>query len=111
MFFVGCIAVLGIYKYSAFVLQNLNAVGKYFGRNALQIPEYLVPVGLSFYIFQACTYLGDVHHGKLTAEHNVIRYASFVSFFPSILSGPIQKARNLLPQIQEPVIIPALQSQ
>ncbi|MGN8697530.1 MBOAT family O-acyltransferase [Bacillota bacterium HCP3S3_F1_1] len=102
LFFVGCIAVLGIYKYSAFVLQNLNAVGKYFGRNALQIPEYLVPVGLSFYIFQACTYLGDVHHGKLTAEHNVIRYASFVSFFPSILSGPIQKARNLLPQIQEP---------
>lgn len=102
LFFVGCIAVLIIYKYSAFVLQNLNVIGEYFGRNVLQIPEYLVPVGLSFYIFQACTYLGDVHHGKLTAEHNVIRYAAFVSFFPSILSGPIQKARNLLPQIREP---------
>lgn len=102
LFFTGCIAVLGIYKYSTFALQNLNVVGEYFGRNALRVPEYLVPVGLSFYIFQACTYLGDVHHGKLAAEHNVIRYAAFVSFFPSILSGPIQKARNLLPQLRRP---------
>lgn len=101
LFFTGCVAVLGLYKYSAFVLQSLNIIGEYFGRNAMQIPEYLVPVGLSFYIFQACTYLGDVHHGRLEAEHNVICYAAFVSFFPSILSGPIQKARDLLPQLRE----------
>lgn len=107
LFFAGCIAVLVIYKYSAFVLQNLNVIGEYFGRNALQIPEYLVPVGLSFYIFQACTYLGDVHHGKLAVEHNLVRYAAFVSFFPSILSGPIQKARNLLPQLRNPEVFSA----
>lgn len=102
VFFSGCIVVLGLYKYSSFILQNLNIIGTRLGKNALQVPEYLVPVGLSFYVFQACTYLGDVHHGKIPAEHNVIRYAAFVSFFPSLLSGPIQKARNLLPQLQHP---------
>lgn len=61
-----------------------------------------LPVGLSFYIFQAVTYLHDVDHGKLSAEHNFVRLFAFVSFFPSVLSGPIQKARYLLPQLREP---------
>lgn len=101
-FFSGCIVMLGMYKYTSFVLQNLNAIGAHLGRNMLRVPEYLVPVGLSFYIFQACTYLGDVHHEKVPVEHNLVRYAAFVSFFPAVLSGPIQKARNLLPQLQQP---------
>ena len=101
-FFTGCILILGIYKYTVFVLENLNVLAGVLGRDAFAIPEIVVPVGLSFYIFQVCTYLGDVHRGKIFAERNLIRYAAFVSFFPSILSGPIQKARKLLPQLREP---------
>lgn len=98
-FFTGCILLLGCYKYTSFLLANVNRIGYIFGKSAIDIPEILVPVGLSFYIFQVCSYLGDVHHEKMRAEHNFIRYASFASFFPTILSGPIQKARDLLPQL------------
>ncbi|MEE8814857.1 MAG: MBOAT family O-acyltransferase [Lachnospiraceae bacterium] len=60
-----------------------------------------IPVGLSFYSFQAAGYLHDVYHGKLSAERNPVRLFSFTAFFPTILSGPIAKARYLLPQLRE----------
>ena len=60
-----------------------------------------IPVGLSFYSFQAAGYLHDVYHGKLSAEHNPVRLFSFTAFFPTILSGPIAKARYLLPQLRK----------
>ena len=101
-FFAGCILLLGSYKYTSFLLVNLNRIGRFLGKNAIDIPEVLIPVGLSFYIFQVCSYLGDVHHEKIVAERNFIRYASFAAFFPTILSGPIQKARDLLPQLKCP---------
>ena len=65
-------------------------------------PGHWLPVGLSFIIFQACTYLGDVHRGNVAVERNPLRLLAFVAFFPTVLSGPIQKARQLLPQIAAP---------
>lgn len=101
VFFAGNIAMLGWYKYTAFVLSNLQRFAVF--RQGFLANESLMnivaPIGISFMIFQTCTYLGDVHHGKMRAERNPLRYAAFVSFFPSVLSGPIQRARDLLPQI------------
>lgn len=59
-----------------------------------------IPLGISFYTLQAIGYVIDVFHGKTTAEKNVLRYAVYVAFFPTVISGPIQRSFNLLPQIQ-----------
>ena len=64
------------------------------------IPEILLPVGISFYTFQALSYTIDVYRGKAEAEHNIVRYALFVSFFPQLVAGPIERSENLLSQIQ-----------
>ena len=61
-----------------------------------------VPVGLSFFTFQATGYLFDVYRGQQVAEKNFLDYTLFISFFPQIASGPISKARDLLPQIKQP---------
>lgn len=66
------------------------------------LSRLVLPVGISFFTFQALTYTIDVYKGKLEARNSVIDVALFVSFFPTVLSGPIEKARNLLPQIEKP---------
>ena len=67
------------------------------------LSRLVLPVGISFFTFQALTYTIDVYRGKIESRNNVIDVALFVSFFPTVLSGPIEKARNLLPQIEKPV--------
>lgn len=61
----------------------------------------IVPVGISFFVFQTAGYLMDVYRGDIAAERNFIDFALFSSFFPGILSGPIQRSRNMLPQYKE----------
>lgn len=79
---------------SAFVNLGILFLCKY-------IPFHLlVPVGISFYTFQALSYTIDVYREKLDAEKNFFRYALYVSFFPTILSGPIQRAADFLPQLK-----------
>lgn len=104
IFFLMNLSVLIIYKYTNFFVENVNNIFEIFGRKDLfgNIPDFVLPIGLSFYIFQSTTYLGDVYRGKIRPEKNFIRYSAFVAFFPVILSGPIQKARELLPQIETP---------
>lgn len=75
----------------------LGAIGFRFHLPGL---NWAIPVGISFFTFQALGYLGDVMMGKIKAEKNFMQYALFVSFFPSIVSGPINKASLLLPQIK-----------
>ena len=96
------ILVLVVFKYTNFFINNVNHVLARLGTTQMEQANIILPIGLSFIIFQACTYLGDVHKGNIQAEKNFIRYAAFVAFFPTVLSGPIQKARDLLPQIQKP---------
>jgi len=69
--------------------------------SSLSVPEpgYLFPVGLSFYTFIATGYIVDVYRGNIAAEKNVIHFATFISFFPYLLAGPIERARNILPQL------------
>jgi D-alanyl-lipoteichoic acid acyltransferase DltB (MBOAT superfamily) len=68
----------------------------------LEQMNLLLPVGLSFIVFQSVTYLSDIYRGNVQVEKNIIRYGTFVAFFPTVLSGPIQKSRYLLPQIKNP---------
>ena len=89
--------VLLVFKYTDFALGSIQSL---IGLN-FSLPEILLPVGLSFYVFQSCSYLFDLYNGKLEAERNPINYGLFVCFFPTVVSGPIQKGRELLPQIRE----------
>lgn len=59
----------------------------------------MLPVGISFYTFQTLSYVIDVYRGEVEAEHNFFKYAAFISFFPQLVAGPIERTKNLLPQI------------
>lgn len=63
--------------------------------------DVLLPVGISFYMFQAIGYMVDVYHRDIDAEKNFLVYALFISFFPQLAAGPIERAKNLLPQFHK----------
>lgn len=90
-----------IFKYYNFLNDSLTAglaaIGLQFALPGL---NWAVPVGISFFTFQAVGYMLDVYHRRIKAEKNLIDYLLFVSFFPQIASGPISKASELLPQIK-----------
>lgn len=62
--------------------------------------DLLLPVGISFYTFQTLSYVIDVYKGVVKAEHHFGYYAAFISFFPQLVAGPIERTNNLLPQIK-----------
>jgi D-alanyl-lipoteichoic acid acyltransferase DltB (MBOAT superfamily) len=94
------LALLGFFKYGQFVVDNLNALGL-----NLPPPDFLLPVGISFYVFQSMSYTIDFYRNATSPEPNFIRFATFVSLFPQLVAGPIERARNLLPQLRrEPQI-------
>ncbi len=92
-----------IFKYYNFfndsISQGLDAVGLKFALTGL---NWAIPVGISFFTFQAVGYLLDVYHKRIESEMNIVDYILFVSFFPQVTSGPISKADELLPQIKNP---------
>lgn len=92
---------LFIFKYYNFILSIFNdlfaLVGISIGLPGL---NWAIPIGLSFFTFQAVGYLWDVYYKKIEAERNILDYMLFVAFFPQIMSGPISKASSLLPQIK-----------
>ena len=92
--------LLFFFKYFDFFLHNLSRALSVFGISAIDNPfDFLLPVGISFYTFQAVGYCIDVYRGEIKAERNFIRYALFVSFFPQLVAGPIERSKNLLSQI------------
>ena len=90
---------LGFFKYYNFFLDNFVAAFTFLGKpinpGTLNI---ILPVGISFYTFQTLSYTIDIYRKKLVPEHNFIAFATFVSFFPQLVAGPIERATNLLPQ-------------
>ncbi len=106
MFFWANLAILFVLKYSNFVLYEMDYFASKVGITALagKTIDLLAPIGVSFYIFQSTNYLNDVYRFDMKAEKNLIRYAAYVSFFPVILSGPIQKSRELLPQFRAKIV-------
>ena len=95
------LSILAIFKYANFAIENLsNALGA-LGFSTIEYRlDLLLPVGISFYTFQALSYTLDVYYGNIKAEKNLLRYALYVSFFPQLVAGPIERSENLLPQIQ-----------
>ncbi len=90
---------LGFFKYYNFFLENFVDAFSFFGysikSNSLNI---ILPVGISFYTFQTLSYTIDVYKKKIEPAKDIISFAAFVSFFPQLVAGPIERAKNLLPQ-------------
>lgn len=104
LFLILDISILLVFKYLNFAIANLNIFFSKFIPSKEQISQVSIalPIGLSFIVFQSVTYLTDIYRNNVEVEKNMIRYGAFVAFFPTVLSGPIQKARELLPQIKAP---------
>jgi D-alanyl-lipoteichoic acid acyltransferase DltB (MBOAT superfamily) len=93
------IALLGAFKYAGFAFENINVLLTNFGAEPIRTTMRLVlPAGLSFYTFQSIGYIVDVYRGKVRAERNLVDYALYVSFFPQLIAGPIERAGHMLPQ-------------
>lgn len=90
---------LVFYKYALFLCKSFAALLSVEIDFEL-LDGLLLPVGISFFTFQALSFTIDAYRGKITAKASLIDFALFVAFFPTLLSGPIEKARNLLPQIK-----------
>ena len=96
------LGILFVFKYLDFALATLQRLLAAVGAQiALPALDLLLPVGISFYTFQALSYTVDVYRGDVKAEHNLLRYALFVSFFPQLVAGPIERSKELLGQLQE----------
>lgn len=101
------LALLLFFKYARFAIENLNFL---LGSRGLHLPDpstlmpygstYILPVGISFFTFQSMSYTIDFYLGKATRERNILRFATFVCFFPQLMAGPIERARQMLPQFQ-----------
>ncbi len=122
---VNNLGLLGFFKYARFVVDNVNSVAEWLklpyalgdpnvcflsdGLNAVlaslnlpyHVPDfrYLLPVGISFFVFQSMSYTIDYYRGQVQLERSFIRYATFVSLFPQLVAGPIERANHLLPQL------------
>ncbi len=90
---------LGFFKYYNFFLDNFANAFSFFGQEiSLSSLSIVLPVGISFYTFQTLSYTIDVYRQKLEPTKDFISFAAFVSFFPQLVAGPIERATNLLPQ-------------
>lgn len=96
------IAILFFFKYFNFLIETINSVIRSTGYE-LVTPGFdlLLPVGISFYTFQALSYTMDVYRNDVEHEKNFLKYALFVSFFPQLVAGPIERSSNLIHQISE----------
>ena len=93
---------LGFFKYYNFFLDNFNEAFSFFGYQfGVDSLNIVLPVGISFYTFQTLSYTIDVYRKKLKPTHDFISFAAFVSFFPQLVAGPIERATNLLPQFHQ----------
>ena len=97
-----CLASLGFFKYADWLVQMLN--GAFQGAIALPEPHLLLPIGISFYTFQALSYIVDVYRGDVPAQRNVMRVLLYISFFPQLIAGPIIRYHDVDEQLQHRTI-------
>jgi alginate O-acetyltransferase complex protein AlgI len=100
------LAILGFFKYYNFFVDSFADLSRAFGfQPNLPTLQIILPVGISFYTFQSMSYALDVYRWELPATRNLIHFLAFVSFFPQLVAGPIERARHLLPQFAETRVI------
>jgi alginate O-acetyltransferase complex protein AlgI len=96
------LGMLGVFKYFNFFAGELQSLAGQFGWELSPITlAVILPVGISFYTFQTLSYTIDIYRGKLEPTKHLIEFAAFVSFFPQLVAGPIERASHLLPQFFE----------
>lgn len=96
------LGILGYFKYSGFLLEVADDLGRLIGVESTQpVFRTLLPIGISFYTFQSLSYTIDVWRGRLTPERNLLRFALFICFFPQLVAGPIVRAAEFLPQLRQ----------
>ncbi|MEE2941113.1 MAG: MBOAT family O-acyltransferase [Planctomycetota bacterium] len=106
------LGVLGFFKYFGFFVDSTAALLETMGLPAnVKTLEILLPVGISFYTFQTLSYTIDVYRRAMPATRDLLGFALFVSFFPQLVAGPIERASRLLPQIEAPRSVTATKVQ
>lgn len=91
--------ILGFFKYCNFFIDSFAALASSIGlETSWPVLHIMLPVGISFYTFQALSYTIDVTKGTIQAERSLLSYATYLSFFPQLVAGPIERASHLLPQ-------------
>ncbi|MGJ3234252.1 MBOAT family O-acyltransferase [Marivirga sp.] len=97
------LGLLGFFKYYNFFVESLiesfNTIG--YSGGSIHTLNIILPVGISFYTFQTISYSIDIYRGHLKPDKNLINFLAFVSFFPQLVAGPIERASNLLPQFRK----------
>jgi D-alanyl-lipoteichoic acid acyltransferase DltB (MBOAT superfamily) len=102
------IGVLCVFKYANFFVDSVNGGLSIFGQTfSLKHLNILAPIGISFFIFQSVAYVVDVYRKDTEPARNYFEYLSFISFFPTIIAGPILRAKQLLPQLRESKVLTA----
>lgn len=96
---VGNLLVLGHFKYTGFILENLNPLVMRFGWSELPVPVPNMPLGISFFTFQAMSYVVDVYRGKTQVQRNLIDLTLYISLFPQLIAGPIVRYHEIARQI------------
>ncbi|MEM7233968.1 MAG: MBOAT family protein, partial [Planctomycetota bacterium] len=98
---VANLGALAFFKYSNFFIDSVSAALSQWGFDPLSFRLHVIlPVGISFYTFQTMSYSIDIYRGELKATRNFIDFAVFVSFFPQLVAGPVERAKRFLPQVQ-----------
>ena len=94
--------ILGLFKYYDFFAESCSELLSLVGWQADWVTlNVVLPVGISFYTFQALSYSIDVYHGRVRACHDVVQFMAYISFFPQLVAGPIERANHLLPQFRQ----------
>jgi len=95
------LSLLGLFKYFNFFVENLvsllNLMGLSLNYTTLDI---ILPLGISFYTFQALSYTIDIYRKKIAPTRNIVDFSLFIAYFPQLIAGPIERARNLIPQLE-----------
>jgi D-alanyl-lipoteichoic acid acyltransferase DltB (MBOAT superfamily) len=106
------LGLLSTFKYFDFFINNFNFFFEIIGLPTFSLNlNIFLPIGISFYTFQTLSYTIDIYRGKLNPRRSFLDFALFVAFFPQLVAGPIERARNLIPQIESKrmVYIPKIQ--
>lgn len=98
----GNLSMLFFFKYYGFFTESAQRLSEALGRPIyFPILELILPVGISFYTLQTMSYTIDVYRGKIRSEHNFLKFAVYVANFPQLVAGPIERASDILPQMEK----------
>jgi alginate O-acetyltransferase complex protein AlgI len=98
---IGNLATLGYFKYANFGVANINAVLESFGLEPFVLTSVILPIGISFYIFQSISYLIDVYRKDTEPTRNLINFAAFIALFPQLIAGPVLRYKDLADQFTD----------